>query len=282
MIKNLGLSFVWVLFFSACKLPLGKVPVRSWDEQKRQLKAELDSLQTDFEKTSRLRQFVAQNVDLGDNAINCSKQGIEMSNLSAKEFYDYFAQDGMTVYCGGASYYLLRVLQDFGYDSYAYDVGDKETFATHQFNLVEVQDGGEYKLVVQDAYFDHSIVYPDTERPIDFLKVIDFLEHNQLDSVSLKKTYSVGNTLSRTENAYGHWQVSKKNGVNVFKSANKDVPYLIRSTRSIDTFLDSKNLQARYCDFLRFNGHECDLRYLLLYPVGGSVGVLSKTKKKEY
>jgi len=280
--KRIWFLLICVLFVSACRLPVYETSTRSWDEQKRQLRSELDSLQTDFEKTTRLRQFVAQNVDLGNSEINCSKQGIDFSNLSAKAYYDYFENDAMTVYCGGTSYFLLRVFEEFGYKSYTYDVGGKEASATHQFNLVNIIDNGVEKLIVQDAYFNHSVMHAVTRKPIDFSDLLTFVEQDQLDSIVLNKTNFLGNTLSSTKEAYDYWQVSPKSEIGLFKSLNEHAPYLIRSPRSIDMFLDSEILRTRYCDFLESHGHACDLVYLILYPLGDSRQVLQSIIEKKH
>jgi hypothetical protein len=98
--------------------------------------------------------------------------------MSAMGYLRVFDADRHGAACGDAAWFLLRVYEAFGLESYIYNYGLDGTGATHVLTLVRV--GSE--LVAQDAYFDQSIRDASGAR-IAFVDVIARLRSGRHDSL---------------------------------------------------------------------------------------------------
>lgn len=255
---------VFFLSYSCKSLIVYEEEFSTWEQKKAALTLELQAYETDFEKTNHLRRFVAGFVDIGSHSISCDVFNIPAHEINVQDHYSYFVNDQMTVVCGGAAFFLKSVYEEFNYESYTYDVGGNNV--THLFCLVKITDQGEKKLIIQDPYFDHTVISRDSF-PMDFSTIIHLLRTKESDSILYLKDYSVGNTLVNNRvSAWSHWQLDKKKEYSVSKSKNEEVPFLFRQTRSIDTYMDG-NIKSNCCSFLTQNGYPCDLKYLFLFPL---------------
>ncbi len=73
--------------------------------------------------------------------------------MHASEYFELFDGKHAGVYCGDTAWILMRIYQAFGFDSYTYNFGMADAFATHVVTVVRLAG----QLVVQDAFFDYDL-----------------------------------------------------------------------------------------------------------------------------
>lgn len=125
----------------------------------------------DIQAIVRVREWAFRRIDVaGGTAAEDRKVPPDAWRWNASEYLRHFDRDELGVWCGGAAWFLLRVYEEFGIESYNYSFGFEDFPATHVVTVVAV-DG---KLVLQDAYLNEDI-RDASGQPVDFIDALAFL-----------------------------------------------------------------------------------------------------------
>lgn len=149
---------------------------RAWGLELERLKKQLDSLPSDFEKTSFLREYVGGLIDIGrpDGRAMRLYQRVDFENFDIAEFYPRYRAHSLAAECGITTFFYIKLLQAFGFKAYQYSFGfidQPYSRFIHSIVLVNIEFRGTRRLIIQDPYLD--LTFRDREsRPIDFF---DFL-----------------------------------------------------------------------------------------------------------
>ena len=151
-----------------------------------------DSL-NDLERTNLLRDWAYANTNsLSDNfseKMDYSKSLRENFISLTKGFQNF----EVSALCGGLSAYLVFVYDAFGYQAISLDSqAPNGGLASHVVTLVQIQDEGEEKWIIQDPLFNRVYVGADGS-PLDIHKLMTLLKEKRDDEIC----YSFGDTQAR-------------------------------------------------------------------------------------
>jgi len=165
-----------------------------WAEEVARLAAHLETLPSDFEKTTFLRRYVGELVDIGrlDAPTERRYRGVSFDTFDPSEFYPLFRENVLPANCGITSFFYIKLLHALGFKAYQYSFGftakPYERFI-HSVALVEIGVGEARRLIVQDPYLNLTFRTRDGE-PMEFYELLSALrkrryEHVVQDSGSL-------------------------------------------------------------------------------------------------
>lgn len=181
---------------------------------------------------------------------------------SAPEIFAAFLSDKGGVWCGGTAHALMKLYRMFGFSASTLDYG-RPDIADHVVTLVRITYKGRKKLVVQDSTF--NITYTTTGGiPYDYFDLLAVLMRGEHERIAMPAGKSgmrgllvhprEGSALLR--DARGSAQIVKGGG-----RKYQFAPTLEGFEREHGAAIHA---------FLRNEGRPADMRYLLLYPTGGS------------
>jgi len=154
-----------------------------WKKEIARLDSILNTLSTDFEKTSMLREYCGELLDIGliDQSANSYYNSLTLEDLDLEQFYHHFSNDGTAAQCGLTSLFYIKLVEKFGYNAHQYSFGFIEppySRFIHSFPLVEILDGEKKKLIVQDPYLGLSF-RDSTGSPLDFFDFLSLLMNKE-------------------------------------------------------------------------------------------------------
>ncbi|GAB5561450.1 MAG: hypothetical protein SynsKO_30970 [Synoicihabitans sp.] len=116
-----------------------------------------DSLSA-FEKVTALRRWVRRQLFVADDETVLYRWDVNPWERSPAEIIWWSQQQEGAVFCDGFAFVAQRVFEHCGYRAATYAMGDASSSASHMVTLVEIQHRGSPMVVVQDAYFDYSLI----------------------------------------------------------------------------------------------------------------------------
>ena len=148
----------------------------AWTHELARLSERLRTVSSDFDKTTFLRRYTGELVDVGrpDERTLRRFRAVALDDFDPAEYYPLFRDDRLPGNCGITSFFYIKLLEAFGFKAYQYSFGytekPYEPFI-HSVALVEIEAEGRRRLIVQDPYL--NLTYRTREgRPLDFA---DFL-----------------------------------------------------------------------------------------------------------
>ena len=117
-----------------------------WEHEVARLASHLSTLASDVEKTTFLRHYTGQLIDIGrpDGRTQTRYQSLNFDSFDAAEFYPLFSDDRVPAACGITSFFYIKLLHRFGFKAYRYSFGftgkPYERFI-HSVALVEIGTG---------------------------------------------------------------------------------------------------------------------------------------------
>ena len=158
-----------------------------WEDELARLDSILKTLPSDLEKTTFLRVYTGELIDIGlpDDQTNQFYQSIDFESFNLNKFYGLFKQDKLPAACGVTSYFYIKLLQAFGFKAYQYSFGFTQKpyqRFIHSVALVEIDYKGARRLIIQDPYLDLTYRNKDQE-PIDFFNFLTLLKKRQYDAI---------------------------------------------------------------------------------------------------
>src|SRR6185295_6234967 len=163
--------------------------LRDWQVELARLDAVVQTLPSDFEKTTYLRVYAGELIDIGlpDNSTNQFYQSVDFESFSLSEFYALFKDDKVPAACGITSYFYIKLLQAFGFKAYQYSFGFTQKpyqRFIHSVALVEIDFKGTKRLIVQDPYL--NLTYRNqNQEPIDFFEFLSLIKQKQYEQISM-------------------------------------------------------------------------------------------------
>lgn len=156
---------------------------------------------TDIEKTDLIRAFCAKELPIGNSydyedryyCCHTPDTGIGLVKLLGALY-----SKPTSVKCGFTARFQLALLRKCGFTAETYNMGVKGTKYTHVTNLVSVLDNSMRKTIVQDAYFNYTIIWADSSR-IHFGTLKEHIKAGKTDSVIiLQDTCNVREVIRNT------------------------------------------------------------------------------------
>jgi hypothetical protein len=175
---------------------------RMWGFELERLKRQLDSLPTDLEKTSFLREYVGGLIDIGrpDGRATRLYQRVDFENFDNAAFYPWYRTHNLAAECGITTFFYIKLLQTFGFKAYQYSFGFNEqpySQFIHSVVLVNIEFHGVRRLIIQDPYLD--LTFRDRENgPIDFFDFLAALNERKFSRI-VTETSSVTTSLEVPE-----------------------------------------------------------------------------------
>jgi hypothetical protein len=179
----LALSLIAVIVLDPTAVPASRL----WYEELARLRQQLDTMPSDFEKTTFLRQYVGALIDIGhpDERTTRLYQSLDLESFDGAEFYPRFRGHILPAECGITTFFYIKLLQAFGFKAYQYSFGFTEqpyTRFIHSIVLVDISHRGQRRLIIQDPYLD--LTYRDSEgEPIDFFEFLLALNSRHFERV---------------------------------------------------------------------------------------------------
>ena len=256
--------------------PTAVPPRRLWYEELARLKRQLDTMPSDFEKTTYLREYVGGLIDIGrpDDRTRHLYQSVNLENFDATEFFPRFRGHSLPAECGITTFFYIKLLQAFGYKAYQYSFGfTEQPYARfiHSVVLVNIDFRGTRRLIIQDPYLDLS--YRDPEgAPIDFLDFLAALHSKEYRHVVMD-TSSVATSLQVPDPTSYYPFLSESCRVSMTAALRREDGSLrtrIPIIRSYATLMQSPcgNFEAAFVDVMR--KHELQEPFVYSYMLRAS------------
>lgn len=160
-----------------------------WETERARLEAILRTLPSDYEKTTFLRTYSGELIDIGqlDDGTKRLHRSIDLASFDVSDFYHQFKSDSTAAECGITSFFYIKLLQTFGFKAYQYSFGFKEKpyeRFIHSVTLVEINYEGARRLIVQDAYL--NLTYCDSAgRPFDFYDLLATIKRREYERIAV-------------------------------------------------------------------------------------------------
>lgn len=218
---------------------------------------------TEWEMTNRIRDWAYANIAWSTQSYLLDRNpSFDFYSRSAPEIFAAFLSDGGGVWCGGAAHALMKLYRLFGFPASTLQYGRSDVM-DHVVTLVRITYRGRQKTVIQDPTF--NLTYTTASGvPYDYFDLLSALNRGDHAGVII----FAGNDRTRKLLVHpreGRVPVSDVLGpAQVLKGGKKKYKFL----PSLETF-ERQYGPAIYA-FLRNEGRPADIRYLLLYPMGGS------------
>lgn len=253
---------------------------RLWELERARLEAVLKTLPSDLDKTTFLRTYAGELIDIGylDDETKRFHQSIDLESLNVGEFYRLFKDDRTAAECGITSYFYIKLLQTFGFKAYQYSFGFKEKpyeRFIHSVALVEIDFKGTRRLIVQDPYL--NLTYRDADgAPFDFFELLATIKRREYqrietDSPPLTTFLLVPDPLVY----YRHLDDSCKELLaQALAQGSEPTRTKIRITRDYATLMQSPcdHFEADFVEALRRNGHREPFLYAYTLRASEIVG----------
>jgi hypothetical protein len=131
-----------------------------WQNELARLGSILKTLPSDLDKTTFLRIYSGELIDIGrlDNQTSRFYESIDFDSFSLSGFYSLFKRDSIPGTCGITSYFYIKVLQTFVNLTYRNQKGEPLDF----FEFLSLIKKKKYELIVMDAAsLTSSLLIPD-------------------------------------------------------------------------------------------------------------------------
>ena len=223
---------------------------------------------SDWAKVNLLRRWAYQNSDVAMNN-SCLIDNPDLRPQNAAEIFSKFQQDKGGVYCGGASVFLTKLYQLYGFDAYALNMGKPSLSQslTHVLVLVKIRHNGQEILVVQDALFNNTYTHLD-RTPLDYFELIKLLKNRQESQVKVVQDQDGDRDTLLCANQVPPqiWEVSTKQ-LDCEQIAGTQA-YKCRHGLTLDLFSRYSPTQKEIRRFFTAEGYPPNLLFLFLYPLG--------------
>lgn len=176
-----------ILIFSACQrqqLEPKYDEHQTYAEFLQYLQSSIDTMSSDFEKTSYIREKTAELIDVGYGVRDAKTIDKNWPSWVAERYYNVFLRDSATVHCGGSAHFLKGVYKDLGYRATTYDMGCADAAITHQLTLVWSEQEQDYW--VQDAFLNVS-VKDNQNQPLPFNSLISLLAQHKSNEIKVEQ-----------------------------------------------------------------------------------------------
>jgi hypothetical protein len=148
----------------------------AWPGELARLAVHLRGLPSDFEKTTFLRRYTGELLDIGrlDRDTASRYRAIDFDAFDIAEYYPLFRANRLPAHCGITSFFYVKLLHAFGFKAYQYSFGftgrPYERYI-HSVALVDIGGPRARRLIVQDPYL--NLTYRDRAgEPMDFYDLL--------------------------------------------------------------------------------------------------------------
>lgn len=240
---------------------------------------------SNWEKVNLLRRWAYQNSDLAMTK-GCLIDSPDLRPKSVAEIFSSFQQDAGGVWCGGMSIFLMKLYEQYGFESYALNMGKPSVSQslTHVLVLVKIPHKGRNLLVVQDSLFNNTYTHLDGS-PLDYFELIKLLKNRQENKIKVVQDQGTSrDTLLCSKQIPPQiWEVSTK------QLQCEQVPgkqtYKCKHGLTLDLFTRYSLVQKEMSRFFAAEGYPPNLLFLFLYPLGiegasnAAPGILKQAQK---
>jgi len=173
-------------------------PARLWQQEFLNLRLQLDRLNSDFEKTTFLREYTGRLIAIGrpDQGVARRYHFRSFDSLDLSKIYPALKSHELPAECGVTSLFYMKLLSSLGYRAYQYSFGFLEKpyeKLIHSMALVDIEFRGARRLIIQDPYW--NLTYHDREgAPIDFFAFLTAIKHRQYEQIATEMS-SVGTSV---------------------------------------------------------------------------------------
>jgi len=221
-----------------------------------------------WEKVNLLRRWAYQQTDQAMTN-DCKFSSPNLRAKSVAEIFSDFQQDKGGVYCGGASIFLMKLYEQYGFKAYALNMGKPSVSKslTHVLVLVKIPHNGKDVLVVQDGLFNNSYAHLDGS-PLDYFELIQLLNNRQLNKIKVVQNHDGERDVLLCKNQIPPdiWEISTK------QLDCEQIPgtpdYKCRNKLTLDLFARYSPVQKEVNQFFTAEGLPPNLLYIFLYPLG--------------
>ena len=158
-----------------------------WASEVARLSEHLHTLPSDLEKTTHLRRYAGELLDIGrpDDATQRRYRALSFDAFDPAEYYPLFRDDSLPANCGITSFFYIKLLQAFGFKAYQYSFGFRDEpyqRFIHSVALVEIRVNGSPRLIIQDPYLNLTYRTQDGQ-PIDFYEFLTALRRRRYGDI---------------------------------------------------------------------------------------------------
>lgn len=229
----------------------------SYSEFLKFLKNQIDTIDSDFEKTTYIRKKTAELTDRTFLKSNRDVQSFDKfwTTWDGERYYNIFYADSATVKCGGAAHFLNKVYNDLGFNATTYDMGVADIH-THQITLVRPSNNSLY--YVQDAFYNITFEDINSKQPLPFNGLIQHLKNRNDSLINIVQAdYEFQPTIDTT-------------GIGQLRQTYPESRKILDSIGQLNRY-DFAKLVMKYknvyqCCF-SIHGYPDNLLYLYLFPL---------------
>lgn len=257
----------------------------AWSAELARLRSILDTLSTDFEKTSFLRTYTGKLIALGlidfwllDTRISKLYRSVDFESFDLSVFFPLFKNHTVPAECGLTTYFYIKLLQRCGFKAYQYSFGFNKPphqRCVHSVTLVEIVFNGTKRLIIQDPYLNLTYRHRDTD-PLDFFDFLSALKRRDygfvvMDSPPVTTTLLVPDVTLYEQ----HLTCEDKQAMlDALQQPDGQIKTKLTITRDYATLMQSPsdNLENEFLAALRDHGHRQPFLYAYTFRASPLVG----------
>jgi len=252
----------------------------AWKRELARLSAELDGLPSDMDRTTFLRRYTGELIDIGrsDGRTLERYRSLDFESFDPAEFFPLFESDSLPAACGITSFFYIKLLQAFDYKAYQYSFGftaEPYDRFIHSVALVEIEFGGARRLVIQDPYLNLTYRTPAGD-PIDFFDFLTALEARRFERIVMDASSSTTSLLVPEPAIYERHLTDECKALlaEALRGEDGSVRTRIPIARDYDTLMRSPcdPFESAFEQALRRNGFEEPLLYAYTLRASDLVG----------
>lgn len=152
---------------------------------------DLANLETsDLQRVTILRQWAWSHIDYAPSAEAAKLFQADAAWIAsdAPEYFARFEKLEGGVICGGAARGLWKLYKYFGYRAWAYGCECEPGGPSHAVALVDVEIGGEPRIIVQDASYNATLCDAETGEPLSVFEVLERLRDRRHESIRVDES----------------------------------------------------------------------------------------------
>jgi hypothetical protein len=222
---------------------------------------------SDFERTTAIRRWVHQNADLATDKV---RAGPRWHVNTTDQMYQSFTADETGVWCTGSALFLSRIYKQTGYRAWILSYGLWPDLMTHASTIVEIQTEDGPKLIIQDSYFNFTVVGQEGH-PMDVREVISVLADHRVDDLVFRHSEPLDKeiivTAEQAEKAQTEGRIIWVDVEKGSCEANDQGNHRCRVTSAtFQNLIERHKVSAATLDAFEERGLPRQMEYLMVFP----------------
>jgi hypothetical protein len=251
-----------------------------WKTELARLGHHLLTLDSDFERTTFLREYTGSLIAIGrpDARAPSLLRTRNLASVELAEIYPLLKSHDLPAECGVTSLFCMKLLRAFGFAAYQYSFGFTEKpfdRFIHSIVLVEIGFRGAKRLILQDPYW--NLTYRNEQgSPIDFFAFLAAIRQREYGGILMDPSSVMTSLVITDTSEYFPFlsDACKKVMTEAFKNGDGSTKTKIPIARNYATLMQSPyhHVENAFVNALRLHGFDEPFLYAYTLQAADLVG----------